>query len=54
MNMLFERGENNNYKINKNSKYHALLKGPEKNQLQNYFINIDQSDTDILELLDRS
>ena len=54
MNMIFKQNENNKYKINKNSKYYALLKGFEENQLQNYSIKIDQADTDILELFDRS
>ena len=52
--MLFNQSEINNNKINKYSKYHALLKGFEENQLQNYSIKIDQADTDILELFDQS
>ena len=32
----------------------ALIKGFQENQLQNYSIKIDQADTDILELFDRS
>ena len=36
------------------SKYQALIKGYEDNQLQNYSIKIDQADTDLLELFDRA
>ena len=54
MNMIFKPTENNKFKLNKYKKYQALLKGYEENQLQNYSIKIDQADTDILELFDRS
>ena len=36
------------------SHYQTLIKGFQENQLQNYSIKIDQADTDILELFDRS
>ena len=36
------------------SKYKTLIKGFEENQLQNYSIKIDQADTDLLELFDKS
>jgi hypothetical protein len=51
MNALFKSNEN----IHEvNQKYKALIKGFEDNQLQSYSIKIDQADTDILELFDRS
>jgi hypothetical protein len=53
MNAFFKSNENI-YEVNPNSKYKALIKGFEENQLQNYSIKIDQADTDILELFDRS
>ena len=53
MNILFKSNEDN-LGQQQYSKYQALIKGFEENQLQNYSIKIDQADTDILELFDRS
>ena len=53
MNVLFKSNEDILEKKHY-SKYQALMKGFQENQLQNYSIKIDQADTDILELFDRS
>ena len=53
MNDFFSSGEDN-FDKRQFSKYQALIKGFEDNQLQNYSIKIDQADTDLLELFDRS
>ena len=53
MNILFKSNVNN-IDDKQYSKYKTLIKGFEENQLQNYSIKIDQADTDLLELFDRS
>ena len=53
MNILFKSKEDN-IELKQYPKCQSLIKGFQENQLQNYSIKIDQADTDILELFDRS
>ena len=53
MNEFFKSNEDN-IEEKPVSHYQTLIKGFQENQLQNYSIKIDQADTDILELFDRS